>query len=293
MRGEPDEALEDRDWELLLDRIEDRRCTPFLGAGACHGTLPMGSALARSWATEHAYPLEDRGDLARVAQFMGVHRGDGMLPKEEMCRLLDGLGQPDFAGEHEPHAALARLPIPIYLTTNYDNFMVAALERHGKDPQRELCRWNGSPSMRAEPKVLRQAFVPTPANPIVFHLHGHTGVPESLVLTEDDYVDFLVAISRDWRLIPHQIQKALADTSLLFLGYQLADWNFRVLHRGLVMAGEQARRRLSVTVQLRRSDAAQAYLNKYFGSMSVRVYWGTAADFIAELSDRWSARGGP
>ena len=43
-------------------------------------------------------------------------------------------------------------------------------------------------------------------------------------------------------------KKALAGASLLFIGYRLADWNFRVLHRGLVMAGESSLRRLSVTV---------------------------------------------
>jgi hypothetical protein len=117
-----------------------------------------------------------------------------MLPKEEMCRALAGLGPPDFSREHEPHAVFAGLPLPVYLTTNYDDFMVAALRQRAKDPRREVCRWNSSPSMRAEPTVLDPAFVPTPANPVVFHLHGHIGLPESLVLTEDDYLDFLVAV---------------------------------------------------------------------------------------------------
>ena len=94
-------------------------------------------------------------------------------------------------------------------------------------------------------------FVPTPASPVVFHLHGRLSVPESLVLTEDDYLDFLVTVSRDQKLLPHQIKRAMAGASLLFIGYRLADWNFRVLHRGLVMAGEPSLRRLSVTVQLR------------------------------------------
>lgn len=110
------------------------------------------------------------------------------------------------------------------------------------------------------------------------------------MLTEDDYLDFLVAVSRDEMLLPHQIQRALAGASLLFVGYRLADWDFRVLHRGLVMAGEQSLRRLSVTVQLPATEAAREYLDKYFGSMKVRVYWGTAAEFVEELSRRWSGR---
>ena len=46
---------------------------------------------------------------------------------------------------------LARLPLPVYITTNYDEFMVQALSGQHKDPKRELCQWNelvrGSPSV--------------------------------------------------------------------------------------------------------------------------------------------------
>ena len=40
------DILQDRDWTLLLRRIKDGKCTPFLGAGACYGALPLGSTLA-------------------------------------------------------------------------------------------------------------------------------------------------------------------------------------------------------------------------------------------------------
>jgi len=63
-------TLEERDWELLLRRIKDGKCTPFLGAGACFGALPLGGEIAQKWAQEHEYPLEDCHDLARVAQYL-------------------------------------------------------------------------------------------------------------------------------------------------------------------------------------------------------------------------------
>jgi len=273
-------------WNLLLSRIESGNCTPFLGAGAAAGTLPLGGDIAQRWADEYGYPLPDGGDLARVAQFIAVH-DDPMAPKERLCAELKRFALPDFAGEDEPHAALAELPLPIVITTNYDNLMFEAFRAKGKDPRREICRWNSSPNLDDIPRILDGDFVPTPANPIVFHLHGHFDVPDSLVLTEDDYLDFLVAISRDEGLLPHQIQKALAGASLLFLGYRLADWDFRVIHRGLVMAGEQSLRRLSVNVQLPPADhSSREYLEKYFGAMNVQVYWGKAGDFARELRER-------
>ena len=42
-------------------------------------------------------------------------------------------------------------------------------------------------------------------------------VAESLVLTEDDYFDFLISVSEDLDKIPKRIQRVLTQTSLLFL----------------------------------------------------------------------------
>jgi SIR2-like domain len=279
--------LRDPDWKLLLARIEDGVCTPFLGAGVAAGVLPLGSDIARRWAEQESYPLDDAHDLARVAQFLAVHQDDAMYPKELLARELAGLPSPDLTQPGEPHAILARLPLPVFITTNYDDGMYAALLKAGKEPLREICRWNRSPALDAEPSPFAEpGYMPSPARPLVYHLHGRLEVPESLVLTEDDYLDFLVAIAREPNLLPHPVRRALAGTSLLFIGYRLADWDFRVIHRGLVAATEASLRRLSVTVQLPADDAARDYLDRYFGALKLRVYWGTAAEFLVDLSER-------
>jgi hypothetical protein len=281
-------TLEERDWNLLLRRIKAGKCTPFLGAGACFGAIPLGSRIAEKWAQKHDYPLEDCRDLARVAQFLAVQY-DPMFPKEEILeRFFRNVDPPDFTQPDEPHGVLADLPLPIYMTTNYDDFMVRALRSRHKDPKRDLCRWNKL--VKDQPSIFESepGFNPTPANPVVFHLHGHDEVPESLVLTEDDYLDFLVNISRDQTLLPLRIQRALTGASLLFIGYRLADWSFRVLFRGLVSSMEASLRRISVAVQLSPEDQnVQNYLADYFGNINVKVYWGTAREFSAELRERW------
>ena len=65
-------TLDESDWNILIKRIDAEKCTPFIGAGACAGTLPLGSDIARNWAKEHNYPLSDSGDLARVSQFLAL-----------------------------------------------------------------------------------------------------------------------------------------------------------------------------------------------------------------------------
>jgi hypothetical protein len=286
--------LEDGDWEILLRRIRDGKCTPFLGAGVNAGVLPLGADIARKWAAQYRYPLDDTWDLARVAQFLAVRWRDKMFPKEEVVKAFEGTAPPDFLMTGVPQGVLADLPLPVYMTTNYDDFMAGALRSRNKSPQTEVCRWNSL--LKQETSIFDSptGFRPTVANPLVYHLHGHQDKIESIVLTEDDYLDFLVNISRDHRLLPARIQEALTGASLLFVGYRLADWNFRVIFRGLVTQMESSLRRISVAVQLPPNAddaerAAQKYLTEYFDDIKVRVYWGTAEEFIAELRARWEA----
>ena len=296
---EDQDKLEDRDWDALLRRIRSGKCTPFLGAGAGYGVLPLGSEIAKEWAREFEYPLEDDENLARVATYLAV-QNDAMYPKE---LLLDNwfrkIKLPDYTKPYEPHATLASLPLPLYITTNYDPFMTEALKAAGRKPHRELCKWNNSIPDQRSMFGGDSAFELTPEEPVVYHLHGHDEIVESLVLTEDDYLDFLVRVSKDSELLPHQIRRSLSTTSLLFVGYSLGDWSFRVLFRGVINSVEQSQKRISLTVQLPpKTDEnkepsteleTQTYLSKYFDQIDVRVYWGTAQDFMTELRARWEA----
>lgn len=133
--------MSDRDWDTLLRRIDQEKCTPFLGAGACYGVLPLGGDIAREWAQKYEYPLLDDTDLIRVAQHVALLY-DPAYPKEEILDLIKKAAPPDFTECDEPHTVMARLPLPVYMTTNYDDFMVRALADRRRDPKRELCRWH-------------------------------------------------------------------------------------------------------------------------------------------------------
>lgn len=273
-------SLDDPSWDTLIERIQGKRCTPFLGAGV--SPQPLAADIAQRWATQYRYPLPDSTDLARVTQYVAVTLGDSMVPKERLLDLFRQTQPPDFKEMSEPHGLLADLPFELYITTNYDDFLVRALVSRNRNPHRVVCCWNSS----IEPSIPEP---PTTAGPWVFHLHGSDDDPQSIVLTEDDYVDFLVQM-QDREVLPHYVEKALNNTQLLFMGYSLTDWTFRVLYRGVVLSRPNSQQRTHVAVQLPRGEAAaEEYLNKYFGDMKVRVFWGTAKEFVSELRERWEA----
>ena len=214
---------------------------------------------------------------------------------------LQAVQPPDFSSPDDPHGMLADLELPLYLTTNYDGLMAGALAARGRPAARELCGWNDL-VRELQPSKLDAGFEPTPATPLVYHLHGHHELPQSMVLTEDDYLAFLVRISTDntVRLLPSKVRSALATTSLLFVGYSLSDWDFRVLFRGLMGSLGSTLGMTSIAVQLdpspedataERRAAAQEYLNGYFEqiqTIKVRLYWATRAP-SRELRERWEA----
>jgi len=56
---------------------------------------------------------------------------------------------------------------------------------------------------------------------------------ESFVITEDQYIEYLSEEPMEKLLPPRLLQKMREKHHLLFLGYSLHDWNFRVFLRRL------------------------------------------------------------
>jgi hypothetical protein len=197
----------------------------------------------------------------------------------------------------EPHKVLASLPLPIFITTNLDNLLVAALKEAGKDPQLVLCPWNDYVEQAETIYDREPEYHPSPDRPLVYHLFGRFSEPDSVVLTEDDYFKFLIGVTSNKDLIPPVVRRALSDTALLFLGFQMDDWNFRVLfHSILSQQGGRRDRYAHIAAQIvpeegriLEPERARSYLENYFSrGADISIYWGSADDFVEELLKRWT-----
>jgi hypothetical protein len=306
--------LDDMTWERLLMRIREEKCTPVIGSAAC--TVPPSGAdpgewtklkypskeqIALTFAAKHGYPLDDQDKLERVARYVAA-TVDPMAPREGFAEHYTDLPTPNFSElPNEPHRVLADLPFLVYLTSNFDDWMYRALKEYKqKDARLAICRWNKhipESAPRFDPD-----FAYTVANPLVYHFHGCMPCTESVVVTEDDYFEFLINVSRDNKLLTHRVERAIGGCALLFLGYTLSDWDFRVLFR-LFAKYLRESAMTHIAVQLEPSDAPGSqteraantvrYLNSYFGSVAqIKIYWGTCQEFCEELRVRWKAFGG-
>ena len=147
--------------------------------------------------------------------------------------------------------------------------------------------------------VRAAAETPSPEAPWVYHVFGLFGKRDSLVVTEDDFFDYLIATSTD-KLMPRKIRGSLLQNSLLFLGFRLDDWRFRVLFRTIMtMQGAETLSDYShVGVQVNPDEhqlsdvkRAMSYMTSYFqegkaGSPRISIFWGSAEDFLKELRTR-------
>lgn len=259
----------------------------------------MARELSLTWADTYGYPFKDGTNLAAVMQHAFVVEQDAVTVKQRVTNQLSSFNPPDFTDPAEPHSLLARYPIQVYLTTNYDDYLTKALQIEGKNPVTAVCPWYRDPAANPEPTLPRD-YQPSVESPLVYHLHGSIHDPASLVITEQDYVEFLVNLvmdrgMNDQRVVPMQILPALTRRPLLFVGYSLRDWSFQMLFHGLVRAVADVQRRRHVSIQLSPSarDArpnyqadAEAYLTKSFEKLNISVFWGTANDFCSQLSER-------
>ncbi|MEW1838823.1 SIR2 family protein [Nonomuraea angiospora] len=292
--------VNEADWVRLVRQLRRGDCTPLLGAGACYGRLPTGKELSKHFAKEYGFPFADHGNLAHVMQYAAHVHNDPTDLKVEVCAYLKqyAAGATDPL---DPHTVLAEFPIKTFLTTNYDDFMLQALQHCRKGPRTpNVCR-----STWWEPTNRAVVPDPDPDHPLIYHLHGNWDDPSSIVLTENDYVQYLLnlrdvddANGRQLLPIPEPVLDAMTSSPLLFLGYSLQDWNFRVLFHGLIKSIPSTRQRRHISVQLlpelnaSLTDAenlAAEYLKSYYADLKISIYVGTTSAFFKELLD-WNAR---
>jgi hypothetical protein len=322
--GEEGEAFEK--WPAIVRSITRGQCTPILGnqlSAALLGSLPE---IAQRWAEAYHFPMapHQREDLPQVAQYLSVDQDRPFLLDEleqrlrgeiarrapeqvedacaaPLAELIGAVGK--RARERnpaDPFRVLAELPFPLYVTADPSNLLSDALRAAGKDPQIEVCRWNEE--LEDLPSIYDDApdYQPSVERPLLFHLFGRIEEPDSLVLTEDDYFDYLIGVSRNKELIPIPVREMLADTALLFLGFRLDEWNFRVLFRS-IMSQEGGRRRrrkyahiagqvLPEEGRFLEPERARRYLERYFQDADISIFWGGVEDFVAQLLEQSARR---
>ncbi len=250
----------------IVKAIRSGRCIPFLGAGVSsafrdwrHGQVevpgcPSGFDLKTRLEkalreNPHPSPELDRvplSDLPSVAEFY-VHFDNGQRGELE-AMIAEELGRVQFP--RPIHWVLARVPsVRCVFTTNYDELVEVACQQ--SEPGRALLGpyiYDQSETQQEPPEGIPIEIVTNApykaasasvagSHPLVLYkMHGCVRRPGSLLITTYDYVRY-IASWRDERLgMPKVFRDLLYKNTILFLGYSLSDWNFRVIWEAMIGA---------------------------------------------------------
>ena len=297
--------------------------------------LTVDEQLTKIWAKQVKYPMSDDQNLARVAQYYQVEQEGSNLAKEEYLEFLSSLfleihsdekgfeetvrglkreiqtrpfaeivqmlKYPKFPeGMNDPLTTLADLPFPIYITTSYHDFLERALEKANKTPRTQMIFWEDSGEFDVSRNQEPDPSLDPITNPVVYHLFGMEKEPGSIVLSEDDYLKFLVTVVSDTDtqnpIVPNGLKRALSSSHLLLLGYHLKDWDFRVLFRFILnyrsnRKGELAKKGIFILLKPKGSDPHLLdYLKQYFGLKQFEIEWDSTESFAQKLWDVWKGQ---
>jgi hypothetical protein len=224
---------------LIASAISQQKCILFLGAGV-HAPPPpgqsafeypkeqrppIGAALSRKLAADcclaEQHPDEDKSNLQRVALFYEIERSRN--------QLVDAVTDAVQTGKRPSPMlrALAELDFPLVITTNYDQLFENALRAVGKQPRVAVYTPNLEPTIDYRD--------PTAESPVVFKIHGDIQRRETIVITDEDYIQFVLRMSskEPYDPVPFTFKYYLTGWSTLFVGYSLLDYNLRLLFKTL------------------------------------------------------------
>jgi SIR2-like domain len=225
----------------IAEHIKKGECILFLGAGVHYpppaGSTysypvkdrpPLGVALSNLLATKcnlvANYPKEagNVDNLQRVSMFHEKDLSRNKLVQE----VQDAVG-----GSKRPSPAvrgLASLSFPLIITTNYDQLFEQALRDAGKNPRVSVYDEKGE-----TPTADYQEF--SIERPFVFKIHGDIDKPNSIVITDEDYIQFVLRMSdkEPTHPVPLTFRFYFTRWPTLFIGYSLMDYNLRLLFKTL------------------------------------------------------------
>lgn len=274
--------------------------------------LPSGEELSRALALEFGYPWSDSNDLLRVAQYVSL-----MHTLKKLYESLRAIFDKDYAPT-SLHTFFAKLPgllaernyssTFLIVTTNYDDLLERAFKAANQsydlvtywignqnDQRGKLLHWPalGRPRPINDPSTYdgikldeRRNLV----NPVILKVHGAVDRTvskamdprDSYVITEDDYLEYLTR-SDIAALVPATLKEKFSQSSFLFLGYSLRDWNLRVfLHRIQMQQQQNFNFYKSWAIQKNPAELEQ----KSWKARRVEIFDASLNDYISELDTR-------
>lgn len=270
----------------LISELRRGQVVLFAGAGISCGThgqrgLPSTQELTRSlalgadfclagqcWDCDPATGLcnRDAGCVSlysEVAEHYAEQKGrPALLAFLRNCINVPGM-KPLRA-----HRAIARLPVSVIITTNWDRLLDDALSDAGKQVTTVVDDYEVAFSNLGDVLLVK--------------MHGSIERPHSIVLTERDYQEF-------FERLPSLVDTLLyffATRTFLFVGYSLSDPNFKQMYMQVTRRLKDRYGRLYRRVAYADQWDPSEYQQKFWRHHNLRLISEDATIFLETLADQ-------
>lgn len=295
--------MKERHWNNLVGSLRHGNCVLMLGSEIPVKVASTTSTTASTDSTTLAEELRRR--LAReLEEDNRSATGTTLAALAQQYEDTEGFGPTTLRATAEMaltsrlyspssvHEQLAALPFSLIVTTSQDSLLEQALKAAGKAPVTQRYHLRGD--KRENPEFV----VPgSPASPVVYHLFGSAEEPSSLVLSENDVLDFLIRVVSERPPLPNSLLRVLKriGQSFLFVGFGIRHWDLRILLKILLRALELNRSGPAVAAEpldsLIQSDRDEMILFYQRGTR-VELEDADVGAFLTKLSERLEADGG-
>jgi TIR domain/SIR2-like domain len=217
-------AMRDEDWMSLTASIESGHCILMLGPDAFTAdfdgeVLPVIVGLARYVKEQLGSGHADLDPSKPWSVFQVA------IVSEDVYTLIGWVK--DFYTQHDTVSEalqnLASLPFPLVINTSVGLSAENAFK--GAKEQTFVDYYDRTAAAHDE--------LPDPSidAPILYNLFGSLSHPASMILSENDRLDFLISIISENPPLPTKLISTLGDPkqSFLFLGFNLGQWQLRML----------------------------------------------------------------
>jgi hypothetical protein len=280
----------------LSSSLVPARCGGLVGkvqSGDC--VLVLGPRIAMPAEIDPKQTPIDEYLALRLLADLGNDDQRALGLREAMSRYEQRIGEPALRSlvqqvaadlderTTELHRDLASLPFRLVLQTTPDRMMFEAFRAVGKTGAVEAY-YNYCPEVRQDGLLA----APSADKPIVYSLFGRQDHPESMVLTDQNLLDYLVTLTRERPPLPDSVRATLRARSTLFLfvGFGFASWWLRLLLKVLDITGV-ANRGLSLALEDKRSFDAASLEDRGFFEKSIYIQSGDWNALVKDLAKRY------
>jgi hypothetical protein len=280
----------EQEWTTLMYVIERNNCILMLGPDASYEpidgqTQPLTEILAKELAEEIRPEIRqnlDPSNLTQIAQYFLI---ETKMERPDLEAKVQSFYNARQNLTTQLYHDLAALPFYLTVVSTPDTMFCEALRANQKEPI--IASYN----FRGESEKMVQ--MGAPEKPLVFYLYGTIDEPESLVLTENDLLDFLAAVIAKSPSLPSNILSELRDKnkSLLFLGFGFRRWYLHILLHVLLGHDKKSRSFALEQCALRNVEEFQKMILFFrMSDYKITLCERELQSFVTELKQRYHER---